>query len=64
MVTTEFSRHSALHAKRLLESGILSDGFHTDHSAKADQLEKAAILLDAATQIRRGKQDMEHFGVR
>ena len=63
VVTTEFSRHSALHAKRLLDAHVISDGFHTDHDAKAHQLEQAAhILLDAATQIRRGKQDMEHFG--
>ena len=63
VVTTEFSRHSALHATRLLEKAVLADGFHTDHGAKADKLEKAAnILLDAAAQIRRGKQDMEHFG--
>ena len=41
----------------------MSGGFDAGHQVKADQLEQAAaILMEAAGQIRKGKQDMEHFG--
>ena len=63
VVSTEFSRHAALQAKRFLDQKIMSGGFDAGHQTKADQLEQAAaILMEAAGQIRKGKQDMEHFG--
>ncbi len=63
VVTTEYGRHAANHAKRYLERYLLQRDFADDRQGVADDLEKAAsILQTAARNIRAGRKEIEHFG--
>ncbi len=64
VVTTEYSRHIAMHGQRLLEESIVSEGFSDDKAAYAERLRQAAAMLaEAADQISDSDNaTMEHFG--
>jgi hypothetical protein len=68
VVTSEYSRHVAIQARRYLDQHLIGRGdhnFHADHHATADELSRVADMLnDAATEIRRRdeKTKVEHFG--
>ena len=64
VVTTEYSRHIALHGQRLLEESIVGEGFSEDRAAYVDRLRAAAEMLNkAADQINESDDAvMEHFG--
>ena len=64
VVTTEYSRHIAMHGQRLLEESIITGGFSEDKEAYAEKLRQAAeMLTSAADQISNSDAaTMEHFG--
>ncbi|MBF2761752.1 MAG: hypothetical protein ISN28_16075 [Ectothiorhodospiraceae bacterium AqS1] len=63
VVTIEYGKHAADHARRYIERYLLRREFADDREGVADDLEKAAsILQSAARHIRAGRQEIEHFG--
>ena len=65
IATTEYSRHIALHAQRLIDSLIVDeDPFGKDRAFYGEQLNKLSLLFgDAAKAIKNhDKAEIEHFG--
>ena len=65
IATTEYSRHIALHAQRLIDCLIVDeDPFGKDRAFYGEQLNKLSLLFgDAAKAIKNyDKAEIEHFG--
>ena len=63
VVTSEYSRHAALQAQRLLDQNIINIAPQEQAEDYAQSLEAAAqSLLSAAQNIRAGAKSIEHFG--
>ena len=63
VVTTEYSRHAALQAQRLLDQNIINAPFQDNANDYIQSLEAAAKTLQMAAQtIREGAKKIEHFG--
>ena len=63
IISKEFSDHTAIQVKRLLEEKILNQDFTMKDIEIINYLENASeILSSAIKQLKKGKSEIEHFG--